>query len=340
MALFAFAGAALALDPLVRRLTGGAWGKGLTVGGLTALLAFGLWDQTSPKMVPDYLALAANYASDAAFVGELEHDLTPGAMVFQVPYIAFPEAVSFGRCKGYDHLRPYLVSHSLRWSFGAFRGRPADALVHLLSELQPEEMLRVLVLIGFDGLMIDRFGYADEAAQFEKSIDALLSRSPKISSDGRWAFYGLGEFKAKLKTQIPESQWQQASKDLARPILPIFGTGFLPEEGPPDDIFRWGGANSELRLVNSEGLGRMVEIEFAADRLSLEPVHLEVNYPSGKSNLLIGYGQQRFHMRLKAEPGFTVLRFVCDGKPVTNTINSRELVFRLKRFTVLPESVP
>ncbi len=340
VAFFAFAGAALAIDPLVRHLANRPWGRLLSIGASIGLLSFGIWDQTCPDMAPNYESLASNRLSDAAFVGALERDLTPGAMVFQLPYLIYPEAMSFGRCEAYDHLKPYLVSHSLRWSFGGFRGRPADALVHMLSSLEPVKMLRTLVLMGFEGLVIDRFGYDDRAAGLERTLSALLGQSPQISNDGRWSSFTLDGFKAKLKTQISEGHWRQAATDMSSPILPLFGAGFLTEERPPDGSFRWAEARADLILTNSEGFPRTVEIEFDADRLSVEPVHLDVIYASGHSKLLIGYGRQRFHLRLTAEPGFTLLRFECDGKPLAELRDSRQLVFRLSNLTVLPESVP
>jgi phosphoglycerol transferase len=340
IAFFAFAGAALALDPIIRRLANLRFGMIGIVFGLFTVLAFGIWDQTSPNMAPDYQALAANHASDLNFVRELESDLTPGALVFQIPYIAYPEAMSFGACRSYDHLKPYLISNSLRWSFGAFRGGPADSFVHMLSSMQPERMLRSLVLVGYEGLLIDRYGYADRGKRLEHELDGLLCDSPTISADGRWVFYPLDGFKRELRTLISDGHWQQAKRDLASPILPLFGRGFLSEEGAPDATFRWCGSDGELRLVNVETQARMVEVEFEADRLSAEPTHLDVAFPDGNESFLVGYGEQHFHLRLRAESGFTTLRFACDGKPVDDPNEHRELVFRLKSFTVLPESVP
>ncbi len=340
MAFIALAGAALAIDPLVRHLANRPWGKVLYIGALMGLLSFGIWDQTCPLMVPKYAGLADGNASDAAFVGALECELTPGAMVLQLPYVAFPEALSFGSCEAYDHLRPYLVSHALRWSFGAFRGRPADALVHMLSSLEPARMLPTLIAMGFEGIVIDRCGYEDSAEKLEQALSLLLSQSPRISDDGRWSSFTLEAFKAKLKAQISESHWRQAAADMSSPILPLFGTGFLSEEGPPDGAFRWAEARADLILTNSEGFPRTVEMEFDADRLSVEPVHLDVIYATGHLKCLIGYGRQRFHLRLNAEPGFTLLRFECDGKPIADFKDSRQMVFRLRNLTVLPASVP
>ena len=152
IAFFALAGAAIAFDPLARRLTANRWTMLAFVPGLGLLLALGVWDQTSPVYVPDYTDLAAQHERDAAFFGQVEEDLPPGSMVFQLPYIFFPEAPPFGKCRNYDHLKPYLLSHSLRWSFGTFRGRPADTFMRMLSSFRPEQMMRVLVLLGYEGL--------------------------------------------------------------------------------------------------------------------------------------------------------------------------------------------
>src|SRR5262249_50033436 len=95
IAFFSLCGAALALTPLVRRLSGRASGAWLCSFGLAAVLSLGIWDQTSPEMVPDYPRLSAGRQSDMSFVRNLEAGLTPGAMVFQIPYIAFPEALPF-----------------------------------------------------------------------------------------------------------------------------------------------------------------------------------------------------------------------------------------------------
>lgn len=340
VAFFAFSGLALFLTPLVRRLARQSLGMWIYMFCLIALLSFGIWDQTSTEMIPNYARLKVWHESDAAFVRDMENELNSGAMVFQLPYIPFPEARSFDKCQSYDHLRPYLNSKSLRWSFGGFRGRPADMFVHLLSSLPPDNMLRALAVAGFQAVVIDRFAYRDQSGEFEQTVGAILDQSPRVSRDGRWSFFALNDFTVKLRSRISESHWQQASRDLSRPILPVFGAGFSPEEGPPDAAFRWGKATAELRLVNSERHPRVVEVAFDADRLTTEAVHLEVICPSSKQTFLIGYGKQRFHFRMQAIPGATTLRFVCDGTPVKIPTDSREMVFRLANLTVLPESVP
>jgi phosphoglycerol transferase len=340
VAFFAFAAAAIALTPLARRLARNPIGRWTYGAALILMLAFGIWDQTSPGMIPNYARLKSQHESDTIFVNAIEHVLPPGAMILELPYVSFPEAQTVGACAPYDHLKPYLASHSLRWSFAAFRGRPADVFVHLLSSLPPANLLRAVAVVGFEGIVVDRFAYQDRGWQIAQTLSVLLHQPPTPSSDGRWAFFPLNEFRARLRCQIGEKHWHQAVQDLSRPILPVYGPGFSVEEGPLDGAFRWAGANGEIHLCNSEGFSRMVELEFDADRLSTEPVQLEVISPCGKHHFVIGYGKQRFHIRLEALPGATKVCFVCDGKPVESAADSRKMVFRLANLTVLPESVP
>ena len=73
------------------------------------------------------------------------------------------------------------------------------------------------------------------------------------------------------QTMIGEGHWQQASSDLSRPILPVYGDGFSLEEGPPDAAFRWCKSRAEPATGALGAHLRMVELEFEADRLATEP---------------------------------------------------------------------
>src|SRR3954451_4410566 len=138
------------------------------------LLVFGILDQTTPRMVPSYAAISSEMASDDAFVKRIEAALPAGAMVFQLPYQPFPEAAPVVEMADYSHLKGYLHSRALRWSYGAIKGRPEAEWQPEISALPAAEMAEQLVLKGFDGLYIDRFGYADRGMKLEQEMAAQL----------------------------------------------------------------------------------------------------------------------------------------------------------------------
>ncbi len=60
--------------------------------------------------------------SDRNFGRLLEENLPPHSMVFQMPVMCFPAAGPVLEVQGHDMLRPFLVTRTLRFSFGAMYG--------------------------------------------------------------------------------------------------------------------------------------------------------------------------------------------------------------------------
>lgn len=113
--------------------------------------------------------IALMVESDREFVREMERRLPEGAMVYQLPVMDYPESPVPG-ITPYEHLRPYLYSSKLRYSFGSVKGR--DTTSHEDFSNPPNILLLVSALKngGFDGLYINTRGYQDRAKVL---IDAL-----------------------------------------------------------------------------------------------------------------------------------------------------------------------
>jgi phosphoglycerol transferase len=169
---------------------------------LPLVLGVGLYDQATPAAVPPYAAVKRQYQAEAAFFDRIERSLPAGAMIFELPYVTFPEGGAVGRVDAYDELRPYLHCRTLRWSFPTTRGRPGDAWTSAVSRLPPAELLGKLSAGGFAGLLIDRGGYPDGGAALEGALGRLLGTAPLIGGDRRLAFFPLNSA-AVTTTTIP-----------------------------------------------------------------------------------------------------------------------------------------
>ena len=182
IAFFALAAVALGLGALRRRL-----GRPAFAGLLVAVLAVGLYDQTSDGLIPAYTAVKGQWQHDRAFIQSLEAGLPDDARVLQLPYETFPEPPA-ARQAIYEPVKPYLHSGDLRWSYGAMRGRPADWLGPLAGR-PAAEILAAARQRGFTALLVDRLGYADDGAAIEAELQSLgaSTRSP----NGRWLFWRL-----------------------------------------------------------------------------------------------------------------------------------------------------
>jgi phosphoglycerol transferase len=174
IAFFALLAVALLLDRLEARV---AWAVAAT------LLVVGLLDQTTGAMTPTYGAVAREWRSDGDWVQAVDAALPDDAAVLQLPYVPFPSSPPVGRMVDYDHVRPYLHSDDLRWSYGAMKGRDED--------IGDDTSIDEARDAGYAGIEVDRFGYADNGAAVEADVRRVTRAEPIVSPNGRLAFYRL-----------------------------------------------------------------------------------------------------------------------------------------------------
>jgi len=156
---------------------------------LASLLAFlavtlVFWDQVPrPPGIKETQQMAFQIASDRTLVEKIETVLPPGAMVFQIPIMEFPESPAPG-LSPYDHLRPYLFSKNLRYSFGSMKGRSDTQWQKDLAKLSPEHAVAKLRSLGFQAILISRNGLPDKGNGILKSLAGMGFKNGIESSAG------------------------------------------------------------------------------------------------------------------------------------------------------------
>jgi phosphoglycerol transferase len=168
-----------------------------------AIVVLGVLDQTSPSIVPDSRRFADEYRQDRTFVAAIEARLEPGTAVLQWPFLPFPEAEldKRGDMVDYDPFRGYLHSSTLRWSYGAMRGRGGD-WQRPLEALPIAEAVPRIIAIGFRGISIDRLGYSDRGAEVEAALQAVVGPAAVESHNQRYVFYDLRPTARSLTEQL------------------------------------------------------------------------------------------------------------------------------------------
>jgi hypothetical protein len=210
------------------------WRRVWSVSLASGLLAVGLFDQI-PAMGTAENVSSAKFNSDRVFGAELEKALPPGAMVFQLPFVEFPEARSTQRLADYEMFRPYLHTSTLRFTYGALKNRARSRWYREYAALPPAELVRKLEANGFSAIYINRRGYADNG-------DAVLA-----------ALAALGR-----TIRIEESRHQQVVVRLqpnADPVLPLaatptFGEGWNPPELQANGQVRWAHSSASFSYFN------------------------------------------------------------------------------------------
>lgn len=133
------------------------WSRWFPYGFACAAVFIALFDQNPPAPTDAELQNIASYVeSDRHFAQTMERALPPGAMIFQIPIMLFPES-PYPNVASYDNFRPYLYSRNLRYSFGSDKGRPREDWQIQIAQIRSLDVLiHKLEQYGFAGLYVNR----------------------------------------------------------------------------------------------------------------------------------------------------------------------------------------
>ena len=208
IAIFGLAAAAMIADALYRRYEASRWKRAVILAGLALLLPAGLIDQAWHKKAPivqERLEFAAAKRHDEEYFQRLESSVPAGSMIFQLPYIgAFSQTEGRHLMYHYDHYRGFLHTRTLSWSYGAMHGRTTDRQHEFLAKQPAGTMCALLAALNFEGIYIDRLGYADGGKALEAELKAILGPPMVVSTNDRMAFYSLDSFRPTLQDSLPE----------------------------------------------------------------------------------------------------------------------------------------
>jgi hypothetical protein len=143
--------------------------------------------------VPEYEKNKREYESDADFVSRIEASLPPRAMVFQLPYMPFPESPSLYQMKAYEHYKAYLHSQTLRWSYGAPLGEEEDKWQQAVAAEPAPELVKSVRDAGFSGIYLNRDGYEDHGTKLENDLKSTLGTDPLVNREGNLVFFKLSQ---------------------------------------------------------------------------------------------------------------------------------------------------
>jgi phosphoglycerol transferase len=155
-----------------------------------ALLIIGAYDQTTQyNEFPKTPTWNNTLENDQIFVAQIENILPPNSMVFQLPYVDFPEGVAPGTMDSYAPFRPYFFSNDIHWSAGAIKGRSVAIWQKTVANLPTSAMINELIKNGFSGIYIDRNGYSDHGKALEAALSKILYEKPLISPNQEFSFF-------------------------------------------------------------------------------------------------------------------------------------------------------
>jgi hypothetical protein len=329
-----------------------------------AVFLVGFLDQTpyswfKPKVITVIDKHAERFRADKRFFAKVEA-AAPGARVFCLPYIPFPESPPAHKMEAYEHARGYLMTDTLSWSFGAVKGREADAWQREVSNSPPDELLRRVAAGGFDGLFIDGRGFApvrgaDRAAELINRINQLYrtiagaGQLPLIvHEDGKQFFLDLRPYRDAYQRVDPVG-FAQAQTREREWVAALWLDGFFRPE-PPFESERtvWGPPDGTLVLVNPTDRERSFTISFTIGVDVAGPFRVTISsddaindeFPVDKivvegdhEGRRIGWPKN--YEKVKVKPGRTNIRIRCYTPHYFRPGDSRNLCYFIKDFKMV-----
>lgn len=255
---------------------------------LTAALVTvgGLFDQLPPAPgLAKQQRIAQRLAADRALGSLLEARLPKGAMVIQLPVMMFPEVEPRGQLGDYEHFRPFLATGSLRFNYGALKGRSRGRWQREVEELPAEELVRHLEHCGFAALYLNRRGFADRGEKLLAELRAL-GRTDVIAG-------ALGEQIVVLLEPNPAPQLP-----LARTLT--FGHGWhSARPGEP----RWAYGPAAFSYYNPTPKPRPATVRLSVAATGPRTVEIAFN-GTGNTTARIGEIRQEISLLVTLRPGF------------------------------------
>lgn len=251
--------------------------------------------------------------SDRAFTKELESKLLPGAMVFELPVAAFPEIPPIHGMQDYEHFRPYVWSKDLRFSYGTVKGRLQSLWQAAIVRQGPDAFLPFIERCGFEALLINTSGFADNGAALE--ADLARRGCPVIARD-------------RLGTLVAYHLKPQPGERPMRPPVFLLNDGWWDRLEAPNADCAWAKGTRSGILLDSSGIGKPYVFECSLSSLGRQTVTVCLEGRKIASIDLQPGKESRLRVDFTAEHATTSLRFLADNDGlVPNNGDRRRMAF-------------
>ena len=291
-----------------------------------ALLLIGVLDQTNPAMVPHYQAMRNEIADLTTFSQRIESEVGPGCSVFQLPVVPYPENPPVQDMEIYEHLRPYLVSSSLRWSYGAFDGTSLADWQLALPQNSTAALVDDVVAAGFCAIEVDRAGFADRAATLEANLRRLLGVPISTTRDDRLIAWDLAPQRASLTSRIGTQQIKAFGELVLHPVVVYSDRGAYEVERDNQTPYQWTGPTPTIDVHNfSQTTIDGVHVTFSLAAPDSSPRRFTVRSLGGRTQQIgvSGGSPKQVQLVVNAVPGRNPVTITVSGKAVsTNEVRS------------------
>ena len=253
-------------------------------------------------------------------------------MIYQLPYMSFPEAGYVNRMVDYDPARGFLISDDLRWSYGAMRGRPGGEWQRRVAELPVRQLLDTLKQSGFAGIWIDRFGYKDAAASITAALQGALGVEPLHSAGSRFLFLSLADYprpESGMQDKLKEERMRKAATALPMGVSFEGCSGLETGEGMN---WRWCGQTGKILMRNESDGVRTELVEMTLRSGYAQPAHFHIGGDLWSGDVSANSTGNIVSLKIHVAPGLHAIEIKTDAKRVDAPGDPRDMRFSIMDF--------
>ena len=267
------------------------------------------------------------FQSDRKFINSIEKMLGNDGMVFQFPYHKFPEG-GLGP-QDYQLFKGYLHSKKVKWSFGGYRGRKSDNWNEMVTSLPMEQLLKKIILVGFNGIYIDRSMYKNkEYVIIENEIENITKAKPYVSDDNKLVFFNLIDYSNTIKSKYSK---EQLLNEKDKNLVIIMEKGIYELETENNRRWRWTEKEFEFIILNEKENGKFT---LETDIFSEYPENSEliIEYNGKKQKVIVNNRGVKLKESFKLSRGKNIIKLSTNTKKVNAPKDKRKLYLRFENI--------
>ena len=208
------------------------------------------------------------------------------------------------------------------------KGRAGDAWHARVNAFPMEQRLKVLSLVGFEGIYIDRRAYKpEEMAALDQELRNYLHEKAQISEDKNLCFYSMHKYNDAYLAQYSDAEKEQYRKELLREVYISEQRGISNIEKNQQGTWQWMDREALLVLRNEEEpYHQLAEFTIAAPASDAAILTIEVNgetheYQIGRNPVHIACPVSIVH-------GENKIRLATDAKRIDSPKDIRNMYIR------------
>lgn len=154
------------------------------------IIFYGYGENYGLSYKSNFSEIDKSYASDKIIFDEIE-ERYPRSKIFMFPIAIFPEQGSINKMIDYTHLRPYLHTKTIRYSYGDYKFRDPQPFQDTLKDLNLDQAFHMIRHEKFDLILINKLGYDDSGEEMKRIL--LKKQQTLVIDSGDYIIFKIND---------------------------------------------------------------------------------------------------------------------------------------------------